>query len=236
MTIEHHEQQQRVDAAQDAASMLELQVGDHLLLPQGSRTILCKVRAVDTAYVTVQYYAQDPEKKKKPSAMECLELVWWRQRPSTPSSAVDKLLAPDLNKMQVKAGFEPWQEKLHVNLFYQRVVKEEDLKRSKNGVEVKALRLAAVMKAKPLVPQSDAIGTETAVDVAVNPSNEAKSKRIEATDKTPKAAHIRRRVQLVAGKTVKQALKLQVPDKNGDLTQYKKKDFKYDVKAGFLRF
>ena len=57
-----------------------------------------------------------------------------------------------------------------------------------------------------------------------------------ATDKTPKAAHIRRRVQLVAGKTVKQALKLQVPDKNGDLTKYKKKDFKYDVKAGFLRF
>ena len=26
------------------------------------------------------------------------------------------------------------------------------------------------------------------------------------------------------------------PDKNGDLTQYKKKDFKYDIKAGFLRF
>ena len=41
---------------------------------------------------------------------------------------------------------------------------------------------------------------------------------------------------MVAGKTAKQALKLQVPDKNGDLTQYKKKDFKYDVKAGFLRF
>ena len=149
---------------------------------------------------------------------------------------MDKLLASDLTKMQVKAGYEPWQEKLHINLFYQRVVKEEDLKRTKHGVEVKALRRAAVMKAKPLVPQSDAVETDTAVDVEVEQTPKAKSKVIEATDKTPKAAHIRRRVQLVTGKTVAQALKLQVPDKNGDMTEYKKKDLKYDVKAGFLRF
>ena len=31
-------------------------------------------------------------------------------------------------------------------------------------------------------------------------------------------------------------LNLQVPDKDGNPAKYKKKDFKYDVKAGFLRF
>ena len=59
---------------------------------------------------------------------------------------------------------------------------------------------------------------------------------IEATDKQPKSAHIRRRVKMAVGKTVEAALKMQVPDKDGDMVRYKKSDFKYDVKAGFLRF
>ena len=52
----------------------------------------------------------------------------------------------------------------------------------------------------------------------------------------PKSAHIRRRVKMAVGKTVEAALKMQVPDKDGDMVRYKKSDFKYDVKAGFLRF
>ena len=62
------------------------------------------------------------------------------------------------------------------------------------------------------------------------------SRLIEATSKLPKAAHIRRRVKMAVGKTVEAALKMQVPDKNGDMVRYKKADFKYDVKAGFVRF
>ena len=38
------------------------------------------------------------------------------------------------------------------------------------------------------------------------------------------------------GKTVEAALKMQVPDKDGDMVRYKKSDFQYDVKAGFIRF
>ena len=68
---------------------------------------------------------------------------------------------PYLTKAQVKKGFEPWQEKLHVNLFFQRVVRESDLKvSSKKGVSVKPLRLAAITKAKPMVPQSDVLEPE----------------------------------------------------------------------------
>ena len=67
---------------------------------------------------------------------------------------------PFLTKAQVKKGFEPWQEKLHINLFYQRVVRESDLKvSSKKGVSVKPLRLAAITKTKPMVPQSDMLET-----------------------------------------------------------------------------
>ena len=67
-------------------------------------------------------------------------------------------------------------------------------------------------------------------------SKKGGSRLIEATDKQPKAAHIRRRVKMAVGKTVEAALKMQVPDKHGAMVTYKSKDFKYDVKAGFLRF
>ena len=41
---------------------------------------------------------------------------------------------------------------------------------------------------------------------------------------------------MAVGKTVEAALKMEVPNKDGDMVRYKKSDFKYDVKAGFLRF
>ena len=41
---------------------------------------------------------------------------------------------------------------------------------------------------------------------------------------------------MAVGKTVDAALKMQVPNKDGDMVRYKKADFKYDIKAGFLRF
>ena len=37
-------------------------------------------------------------------------------------------------------------------------------------------------------------------------------------------------------KTVAEALTVQVPDKDGAMGPYKKSDFKYDVKSGFLVF
>ena len=54
--------------------------------------------------------------------------------------------------------------------------------------------------------------------------------------KKSKSAYIRRRVKLVAGKSVADALTAQVPDKDGAMGPYKKSDFKYDVKSGFLVF
>ena len=146
----------------------------------------------------------------------------------------------------MKKGYEPWQEKLHINLFYQRVVRPSDLKiSSKKGISVKPLRLAAIMKTAPMVPQSDVL--ESGWRALGDPTDKASkmgkgsklegSRLIEATSKLlPKAAHIRRRVKMAVGKTVEAALKMQVPDKNGDMVRYKKADFKYDVKAGFVRF
>ena len=142
---------------------------------------------------------------------------------------------PFLTKAQVKKGFEPWQEKLHINLFYQRVVRESDLKvSSKKGISVKPLRLAAILKTKPMVPQSDMLetGWQLLGDPTHKTSKQSKgskisgSRLIEATGKLPKSAHIRRRVKMAVGKTVEAALKMQVPDKDGDMVQYKKADFK----------
>ena len=143
-----------------------------------------------------------------------------------------------MTKAQVKKGFEPWQEKIHINLFYQRRVEDKDLTVRKSGVTVKPLRSAAIKKASPMVPQSDSVDYGDGVEVAVE---ESKSKStggrlIVLGDKQSKAPYIRRRCKLVAGKTVLKAMKTQVPDKDGNMGKYKKADFKYDVAAGFITF
>ena len=118
--------------------------------------MLCKVRTVESRYVTVQYYSRLPEAKPaKPGTVDCQELTWWRQNPKKTEEDIEKVLVPFLTKAQVKKGYGPWQEKLHINLFYQRVVRPSDLKiSSKKGISVKPLRLAAIMKTAPMVPQS----------------------------------------------------------------------------------
>ena len=242
ISAEHHEVQKEIDSSQDATAMLEISVGDHLLLPQGSKDVLCKVRTVESAYVTVQYYQRYPDATKtdKPSDLNHLELVWWRQNPAKTEEDIEKVLTPYLTSKQTQVGFEPWQEKLHINLFYQRIIQESDLKIGKKGLEVRPLRLAAIRKSKPMVPQSDAVNSKTAVEVAMD-EEPAKPKKDQAklivrTEKEPKAAHIRRRVKLLDGKTVDKVIGMQVPNLRGDMVPYKKSDFKYDVKAGFLRF
>ena len=108
ISAEHHEQQKELDIGQDTASMLEVAVGDHLLLPSGSRTILCKVRSVESAYVNVQYYKQHPDAAKgkgKANQMSDLELVWWRQNPNKTEEDIERIVAPFLTKAQVKRGF-----------------------------------------------------------------------------------------------------------------------------------
>ena len=101
-----HEQQRELDIAQDSASMLEVAVGDHLLLPQGQRLVLCKVRTVESRYVTVQYYSRLPDAKPaKPGVVDCQELTWWRQNPKKTEEDIEKLTVPFLTKAQVKKGF-----------------------------------------------------------------------------------------------------------------------------------
>ena len=50
-------------------------------------------------------------------------------------------------------GFSAWQEEIHANLFYQRVIDDKDLVKKAGGYELKRLRRSLVKRAKPLVPQ-----------------------------------------------------------------------------------
>ena len=167
-----------------------------------------------------------------------LGLVWWRQNPKKTEEAIEKTLAPFLTKAQVKKGFEPWQEKIHINLFYQRRLESSDLTVRKSGVSIKPLRYAAVRKASPMVPQSDSISYGDGVEVAVaeSKSKSTGGRLIVLGDKQSKAQYIRRRCKLVSGKSILKAMKTQVPDKDGNMGKYKKADFKYDVAAGFITF
>ena len=160
--------------------------------------------------------------------MSNLQLVWWRQNPKKTEEDIERIVAPFLTKAQVKRGFEPWQEKLHRNLFYQRVVTDKDLKPTELGVTIKPLRLAAILKSAPMLPQSDTLGFQMAVDETSSKSSKGKSAKqkkkssgkgtgdrlIELGPKKSKSAYIRRRVKLVAGKSVADALAVQVPDKD----------------------
>ena len=86
ISAEHHEQQKELDIGQESASMLEVAVGDHLLLPQGSRTILCKVRSVESAYVNVQYYKQRTQTLRRARARRTRCLIWsWFGGGKTPT-------------------------------------------------------------------------------------------------------------------------------------------------------
>ena len=110
--------------------------------------------------------------------------------------------------------------------------------------------MAAILKSAPMLPQSDMLGFQMAVDETSSKSSKGKSAKqkkkssgkgsgdrlIELGPKKSKSAYIRRRVKLVTGKSVADALTVQVPDKDGAMGPYKKSDFKYDVKSGFLVF
>ena len=64
---------------------------------------------------------------------------------------------------------------LHLNLFHQRVVTDKDLKQTELGVSIKPLRLAAILKSAPLLPQSEALGFQMAVDETSSKSSKGKS-------------------------------------------------------------
>ena len=46
-----------------------------------------------------------------------------------------------------------WQEEIHSNLFYQKVIGVKDLIKKPGGYELKRLKRSLVKRAKPLVPQ-----------------------------------------------------------------------------------
>ena len=58
-----------------------------------------------------------------------------------------------LSPAQVKNGFSAWQEEIHTNLFYQKVIDDKDLVKKAGGYELKRLKRSLVKRAKPLVPQ-----------------------------------------------------------------------------------
>ena len=49
-------------------------------------------------------------------------------------------------------GFAAWEEEIHVNLFYQRVIEDKAMTVTKDGRSLKRLQKAMVKRAKPLVP------------------------------------------------------------------------------------
>ena len=87
-----------------------------------------------------------------------LNLVWCRQNPSSTEEDVQEIYSATLTPKQVADGYEPWQEKIHVNYFYQKVLTDKDLQlkkfkhdgRNRAGITLSKLKRNGVKKSKPL--------------------------------------------------------------------------------------
>ena len=148
VTQEAHEQQQDMDIDQNHQQLLQVEVGQHLLLPNGKTDFLVIVKSKSGPYFTVQYYNNEQKDKTKE-----VRLVWWRQNPDSTEDDYEEVYRDTLKPSQVKGGFAAWEEEIHANLFYQRVVLDTDLKVTKNGTKIKRLRRAVIKRAAPLVPK-----------------------------------------------------------------------------------
>jgi hypothetical protein len=155
ITREAHEEQTKAAIEQDADSMLDVGVGNYLLLPNGSRSFLTQVKKVEGPYLTVQYLNTHTPGVDD---LSNLNLVWCRQNPSSTEEDVQEVYAATLTTKQVADGYEPWQEKIHVNYFYQKVLIDKDLQlkkfkhdgRNRAGITLSKLKRNGVKKSKPL--------------------------------------------------------------------------------------
>ena len=141
-----HEKEEQTDVDHEADAVLEVKVGDHLLLKNGQRDFLTKVLARSGPYVTIQYYNTAGADKDKE-----LKLVWYRQNPGADGEEYQEIFADKLTTKQQKDGYVAWTEQIHLHLFYQRIVEPKDMKIKPNGRHITPLRRAAIRKAGPLV-------------------------------------------------------------------------------------
>ena len=102
---------------------------------------------MDGNYVTVQYLSKTNWKK---DPQQGVNLVWFLNQKA--GDDTKEVYQPTLTAKQVKAGWKPWEETIHLHLFYQRIVKDTDVKVDQSGITLKPLRRAAIRKAAPLTP------------------------------------------------------------------------------------
>jgi len=155
ITREAHEEQTKLSKEQDADSLMDVEVGNYLILPNGRRLFLTIVRKIEGPYLTVQYLNTYTPKEDH---MSNLNLAWERQNPSSAEEDQQEIYAPTLTAKQVAEGYEPFTEKIHINYFHQKVLTNTDLLKksfkhdgkARSGITVSKLKLAGVRKAKPL--------------------------------------------------------------------------------------
>ena len=156
ITKEAHEQQKPHFAVNQPISKLDPQVGDYLLLPNGSRDFVTKVMELDHGLAQVQYMNKKDPGKGPIAPYTGLRLAWQRKKPSNnpfEPSATDEeeeLYVDRLSPAQVAAGWKPFEEVLSLDEFYQRVISPKDLKKSANGYTLNRAKRAIVTKAKPI--------------------------------------------------------------------------------------
>ena len=83
----------------------------------------------------IQYYNNDQTDKDKD-----LKLVWWRQNQGTNGEDYEEVYQDALTSKQIRDGFAAWEEEIHVNLFYQRVLTDDAMSVTKKGRSLKRLQ------------------------------------------------------------------------------------------------
>ena len=148
ITREAHEQQTQVDIDQEADSLLEVKPDQYLLLPSGARDYVCKVKSVDGPYALIQYLNT---KTPKNDAYSNLYPVFWRQNPKETEEDKQEVYREQLTAKQLKEGYQPWTERIHLNHFYQRAMTDKELIPTQTCRKLNRLKRAMIRKSGPLV-------------------------------------------------------------------------------------
>ena len=147
-----HSKSQPVEAVNGPVSELDPKVGDYLLLPYGKADYVVKVIAYTHGIVRFHYLNQENPATNSHTA---LRLVWVKQSISGNNfneGAVDErteIYADKLTNKQMADGFQPFEDTVSIDEFYQKLIEPSYLKKTATGLSLNKLKRTLIRRHKP---------------------------------------------------------------------------------------
>ena len=153
---EAHEKQTKNDSVNDAISTLEPKVGDFLMLPYGRQNFIVQVLSYSHGSVRIHYLNKKKGKEKTKEPLTNLRLAWFKNSVSAnvfsegAAEEYEEIYADKLTNSQMAEGFRPYIDTLTIDAFYQRIVADGDIRKTKSGWTLNKTKATIIKKYKPI--------------------------------------------------------------------------------------